>query len=136
MARQSWLLHRNRPNVEIWLREPFTGFTSRRVLLADTGGGARFFPVEIILSQSDIRQFGVEQDIGTVGMGGAIQGEYSVFTVQIEIPTLNLMRRFNAVGVAAPFIFPGFDGFALFPFLNAFTYGNFGNPAEFGLELN
>ena len=28
----------------------------------------------------------------------------------------------------------GFDGIAGFRVLNRFTYGNFGNPAEFGLE--
>jgi hypothetical protein len=28
----------------------------------------------------------------------------------------------------------GFEGIAGFRFLNRFTYGNFGNPAEFGLE--
>ena len=28
----------------------------------------------------------------------------------------------------------GFDGIACFGFLNLFTYGNFGDPALFGLE--
>jgi len=29
---------------------------------------------------------------------------------------------------------PGFDGTACFGFLNRFTYGNFGDPGQFGLE--
>jgi hypothetical protein len=29
---------------------------------------------------------------------------------------------------------PGLEGIAGFRFLNRFTYGNFGNPAEFGIE--
>jgi hypothetical protein len=36
------------------------------------------------------------------------------------------------VGVAA--CSQGFNGIAGFRFLNQFTYGNFGNPAEFGVE--
>ena len=134
MARKSWLLHRNRPNIEVWLREPFTGFSSRRVLLADTGAGDRFFPVDLILSQTDVQQFGTLQDLGQVGMGGAIQGQFSIHAVQIEIPDLNFMRRVNVVGVPAALLFAGFDGFAQFSFLSRFNYGNGGNPAEFGLE--
>ena len=29
---------------------------------------------------------------------------------------------------------PGFDGIACFGFVNRFTYGNFGDPSQFGLE--
>ncbi len=135
MPRKSWPLHRGCPSVEVWLREPLTGFTSRRVLLADTGGGARSSPIEIIVSQADIGQFGVEKDVGQVGMGGAIRGAFSIFSVEIEIPALNLSRFVDAAGVPTTNFFPGYDGFALFRFLNAFTYGNFGNPNEFGLEV-
>ncbi len=136
MARQSWLLHRNRPIIEIWLREPLTGFTSRRVVLADTGAGDRFFPVDLILSDADVKQFGTLQDLGQVGMGGAIQGQFSIHAVQIEIPGLSFLRRVNVVGVPAAMLFAGFDGFAQFSFLSRFTYGNGGNPAEFGLETS
>jgi hypothetical protein len=44
---------------------------------------------------------------------------------------LDLSATVHAVGVpTAP---PGLDGIACFRFLNRFTYGNFGNPNEFGL---
>jgi len=29
---------------------------------------------------------------------------------------------------------PGFNGLACFGFVNRFTYGNFGDPSQFGLE--
>ena len=36
--------------------------------------------------------------------------------------------------VAVPSVPRWFDGIACFSFLNRFTYGNFGDPARFGLE--
>lgn len=52
--------------------------------------------------------------------------------VPIEIPVLNFSARVLAAGViTTP---SGFDGIACFRFLNQFTYGNFGNKSEFGLE--
>jgi hypothetical protein len=36
--------------------------------------------------------------------------------------------------VAVPACPEGLDGIVTFPFLNRFTYGNFGNPNQFGLE--
>ena len=134
MARQSWLLVGGRPCIEIWLKEPFTGFLSKRVLLADTGGGARFSPIEIILSSADARQFGTLQDVQAVGMGGAIQGEFSIHLVHIEIPALNVSRFVDVAGVPTSNFFPGTQGFACFRFLNNFNYGNGSNPAEFALQ--
>ncbi len=135
MPRQSRLLVNGSPAVEVWLREPFTGFTSTRILLADTGGGARFGPADLILSPRDIAQFGISQT-GSAGTSGAIQGQYPVFSMELEMPSLGISRSVRVLSVPASHFFHSFDGFACFRFLNAFTYGNFGNPAEFGLELN
>jgi hypothetical protein len=38
------------------------------------------------------------------------------------------------LAVAVPVVPEGFQGTAGFRFLNRFDYGNFGNPAQFGLE--
>ena len=134
MPRKSWLLHHGRPAIEIYLTDPFTGFSEQRILLADTGAGARFSPVEIILSQADVARFGVESDVGRVGMSGAIEGEFSIHAVDIEIPALKIARPFDVAGVSPAVFFPGFEGVACFRFLNTLNYGNGGNPAEFALE--
>jgi hypothetical protein len=44
----------------------------------------------------------------------------------------DLEQNRRAVGV--PAVPPGFDGLVCFSFLNRFTYGNFGDPSQFGLE--
>jgi hypothetical protein len=50
----------------------------------------------------------------------------------VEIPLLGFNDDVLAVGIAKPPI--ALDGLAAFRFLNRFTYGNFGNRGEFGLE--
>ena len=65
-------------------------------------------------------------------LGGAYVGLYPVYLLRVQIPEIGFDLPVHVVGVpAAP---QGFHGIASFRFLNRFTYGNFGNPAEFGLE--
>jgi hypothetical protein len=52
--------------------------------------------------------------------------------IRAEIPALGFRKALWAVAVSSP---PsGFDGTACFRFLNQFTYGNFGDAKQFGLE--
>ncbi len=135
VPRQSRPLVNSCPAIEVLLREPFTGATSSRILLADTGAGARFGPADLILSPRDIEPFAISQT-GSAGTSGALQGQYPVFLMELEMPALGIFCSVRVLSVPATHFFPGFDGIACFRFLNSFTYGNFGNPAEFGLELN
>jgi hypothetical protein len=48
------------------------------------------------------------------------------------VPGLGSAQDVLVVGIAAPPV--GFDGVACFRFLNQFTYDNFGDPLQFGLE--
>jgi hypothetical protein len=52
--------------------------------------------------------------------------------LRVRIPTLGFDQEVRAAGV--PSIPAGFDGIACFAFLDRFTYGNFGDPDQFGLE--
>jgi hypothetical protein len=52
--------------------------------------------------------------------------------LRVQIPGLGFDQDRQVVGIAArP---AGFDGNACFRFLNQFTYGNFGDPTQFGPE--
>jgi hypothetical protein len=67
-----------------------------------------------------------------VDLSGAYAGRHPLFVVRAQIPAL----RFDddLIAVAVPAVVEGFQGTACFRFLNRFDYGNFGNPALFGLE--
>ena len=133
MPRASWLLVGGQPVIEIELQEKYSGFTFTRALLADTGGGSASVAVDLVLSQTDgARCGGKLQQL--VSSGGAIHGSFEVRSIEVAIPTLNLKRRVNVMLVPAETLPDGLQGIACFRFLNSFTYGNFGNPAEFGLE--
>jgi hypothetical protein len=55
-----------------------------------------------------------------------------VYLIRIDIPELGFNEDVTAAGTTN---FPrGFHGLACFRFLNRFTYGNFGDPGQFGLE--
>ena len=135
MPRQSWLLRDDIPVIEILLRERFSGFTETRVLVADTGAGPRFSPFELVLSVADGIRFG-GRVLNSAYVGGAFQGEFPIRAVEIEMPTFKLRRMADALIVPDLGAFGDFDGLAAFRLLNSFTYGNFGNPAEFGLETS
>lgn len=67
-----------------------------------------------------------------MGLGGAYTGTFPTYVIRVQLPPLGFDQTIRAVGVpATP---AGFDGIAGFPFLNRFTYGNFGDPGRFGLE--
>lgn len=98
-----------------------------RVLLADTGAGNSQDPVELLLGEQDCHA------CRSVALGGAYAGVFNVYSVRVFVPGLTFHDQVRAVGVTTPPA--GFDGIACFRFLNRFSYGNFGNPGEFGLEL-
>lgn len=133
MARVSWPLWNGQPVVALYLRDPANGVLLPRTLLADTGAGDAFTNVELILSQADGSRFGGVR-INTVGAGGAVHGVFPVQRVPIEVSALGVSRLANALIVPASQLPAGLDGFAAFGFLNAFSYGNFGDPTRFGLE--
>ena len=133
MPRQSWLLRDDVPVIEILLREPFSGFTQTRVLVADTGAGPRFSPFELVLGTADGKRFGMRL-LRHASVGGAFRGQFPIRSVQIEIPALNVNRVADALIVPDLSEFGNFDGLAAFRFLNGFNPGNGGNPAEFALQ--
>ena len=65
-------------------------------------------------------------------LGGAYSGRYRVYVVPAQIPALGFAQNIPVVGV--PSVPTRFNGIAAFRFLNRFTYGNFGDPGQFGLE--
>lgn len=135
MARASWPLVAGQPVVQVELKEKQSGLIFTRTLLADTGGGSSSVPVHLVLSIEDVERCGGIFR-GYVGAGGAIAGNFKVYALDITIPALNLVSRVNVMAVPAEPLLDGLQGIACFRFLNSFIYGNFGNPAEFGLELN
>jgi hypothetical protein len=102
-----------------------------RTLLADTGAGTENVAVRLLLRDADCISCGVRQP-GTIGLGRAYRGPHLVYLVRIAIPALGYAKDLQAAAIAAPPAY--FDGTACFSFLNEFTYGNFGDPRQFGLE--
>jgi hypothetical protein len=131
MPRAQWPLLQHRPVIQVVLTLAHGGQRVTRTLLADTGAGGARDPFEMILDEVDCLLCGGKLS-QTVHLGGAYSGSHPVYNILVEIPQLNLRRYLRAVGVPAPP--PNFDGIACFRFLNRFTYGNFGNKNEFGLE--
>src|SRR5262245_44792027 len=130
MPRITWPLHRGRPRISIDV--VLAGGQTRPLeLLADTGAGTASSRFELILLESDCRRFG-GQDASPVGLGGAYAGTFPLCDVRVCLPALAFDEEVSVVGV--PSIPAGFGGLACFRFLNRFDYGNFGNPAQFGLE--
>jgi hypothetical protein len=103
-----------------------------RNLLADTGAATAQSGFELLLEEQDCLLCGGIPLPGAV-LGGAYVGSYPVYLVQVRIPPLGFDQAVPAVGVPAPPA--GFDGIACFRFLNRFTYGNFADPGQFGLEV-
>ncbi len=133
MLRVTRLLQNGRPVVEVHLRDLPTSSIVSRTLLTDTGAGRCNSPFELILSEADCRRFG-GQPGGTTGLGGAITGQFTIYPVWIEIPALSIVQEVAVVAVPTAQLPFGLDGIAAFRFLNSFTYGNFGDPNQFGLE--
>lgn len=131
MPRATWPLLNARPRIEIILSTSVTGLQSSRDLVADSGAGSMQAAFEMILAESDCLAGGGRL-ITTVNLGGAYSGAYSLYAVRVRMPQLAFDQHLQVVGVPSPPA--GFDGLAGFRFLNRFTYGNFGDPTQFGLE--
>jgi hypothetical protein len=132
MPRQLWQLKRCRPCVRVVLTLELNGQSVTRTLLADSGAGSLLSGFELILEEDDCLLCGglPEQP---VALGGAYTGSFPSYTVRVSIPELGFDENLRLVGV--PSVPDGFDGIAGFPFLNRFTYGNFGDADQFGLEV-
>jgi len=130
MPAAQWLLHNDRPVIEIVLSGS-VGQDLVRSVIADTGAGARREVFPLILDENDCLRYGGTL-MGHVQLGGAYTGSFPVYAMNIRIPQLNFDEPVPVVGVS--WIPPGFDGIAALKFLSRFHYGNFGHPDYFGLE--
>jgi hypothetical protein len=101
------------------------------MLLADTGAGAQNISIDLVLEEHDCLLCGVVL-FPPIRLGGAYAGSFPVYELRVQIPALGFGRAVRAVGVSSTPA--GFDGIACFRFLNRSTYGNFGDPSQFGLE--
>lgn len=131
MPRTLLPLSQGRPCVQVVLRQSQINRPLLKMLLADSGAGSQTSRFELILVESECLRCGAVR-LNSVTLGGAYSGTFPTYLLPVEIPTLGFNRYLRAVGV--PTISTGFDGIACFRFLNRFTYGNFGDPSQFGLE--
>ena len=131
MPRMQWALRKARPCVEVFLTLAATGQVLPRILLADTGAGAQTAPFELLLGEDDCVLCG-GNPLHAVTLGGAYTGSFPIYALSVRVPALGFDQNLRAVAV--PSVPDGFDGIACFGFLNRFTYGNFGDPGQFGIE--
>lgn len=131
MPRVIWPLLDGRPRIQIVLTDKFRRRQTTRDLLADTGGGSFHAPFEFVLDENDCLTCGGKL-MTSVFVRGAIAGTFPVYRMRVQLPQLGVDRRVPVVGVPSV---PSLEGVACFRFLNRFTYGNFGDPGQFGLEL-
>lgn len=132
MPHVQWPLQLGRPCVKVVLTQMPGAHSIVRTLLGDTGAGARKSAFELLLDEHDCLLCDGNLD-SPVQLSGAFVGTFPTYFVEVKIPALSFHRHIRAVAV--PSLPAGFDGIACFSFLSRFTYGNFGNPDEFGLEL-
>ncbi len=130
MPRVLWPLRRGRPCVQVVLTPLAGGQPLVRTVLADTGAGSDKAGVDLILDENDCLLCGLPLKL--VRLGRAYAGTFPTYDLPVHIPALGFNQPICAVGV--PSVPVGFDGIACFSFLNRFTYGNFGDPNQFGLE--
>jgi hypothetical protein len=130
MPRIVWPLFHDQPIIEVFLTEPVAGLQVSRQLLADTGAGTAQENVELVLEVTDCVSCGGSQG-PDIDLTGAFQGPHPAYLLRVQIPALSFDQDLRVVAVP---VCPGFDGIACFRFLNRFTYGNFGDPNQFGLE--
>jgi hypothetical protein len=131
MPRVQWALRHGRPCVEVILTLAANGQPFPRTLLADTGAGSQGRRWQLILLENDCLQCG-GNPLQHITLGGAYQGAFPTYALAVRLPALGFDQILRAVAV--PSVSAGFDGIACFGFLNGFTYGNFGDPTQFGLE--
>lgn len=132
MARAVWPLQQDRPTIEVILNFALGGKKVSRKLLADTGAGNARAAFELALEENDCLLCGAKPT-RVVSIAGAYSGAFPLYVIRVQVPLLGFDSDVPALGVPAP---PAaFDGIAGFRFLNRFSYGNFGNAGEFGLEV-
>lgn len=131
MPRVAWPLHDGMPCVEVLLTVALSGQTIPRTLLADTGAGSSTSAFQLILDEDDCLNCGGFFR-STITIGGAYAGRFPLYNLFVEIPGLGFAQYLPVLAVSS--VPAGFDGLASFRFLNQFTYGNFGDPGQFGLE--
>ena len=131
MPRALWPHVNGRPVVSINLILS-SGQGISRVLLADTGAGRSHVGFDLLLQENDCLACG-GIPAQSVVLSGAYAGTFRVFVIRVTIPTLSYDHFLRAVAVHH--VPPGMDGIAGFRFLNRFTYGNFGDLRQFGLEI-
>jgi hypothetical protein len=131
MPRVQWPLHLGRPCIQVVLIPRPAGPALLRTLLADTGAVTRTAGFDLLLADADCRLCG-GQAYRSVRLGGAYAGPLPVYNLRVQLPALGFDQGLVAVGIPQPA--PGFDGSACFCFLDRFTYGNFGDPTQLGLE--
>ncbi len=131
MPRVQWPLRHGRPSVEVVLIVAASGQPFPRMLRADTGAGPRIAPFHLVLDESDCLLCG-GKPLAPIALGGAYTGSFPIYSLSTRLPALGFAQ--NLAVVAVPSVPEGFDGIACFGFLNGFTYGNFGDPGQFGLE--
>ena len=131
MPRQQWPLHNDRPIIQVSLTLAQGGQSVVRDLLADTGAGNAQAEFELVLEENDCLLCEANPTHDIV-LSGAYAGNFPLYYVHVRLPHLGFDRFIPVVGV--PTVPAGFDGIACFGFLNRFTYGNFGQAGQFGLE--
>ena len=131
MPRVQWPLRHGRPCIRIVLTLAAGGRRVARYLLADTGAGSTQTPCELLLEEQDCLACGASP-LRTITLGRAYAGPCNVYRVRIQIPEIGFDNVLPVGAVSSSS--PGFHGLACFRFLNRFTYGNFGDPGQFGLE--
>jgi len=131
MPRVQWALRYDQPCVEITLTLAADGQPMPRVLLADTGAGTRTSLFQLILDEDDCLLCG-GKPLPPITLGGAYTGSFPTYRLAVKLPAIGFDENLRAVAVST--LPPAFDGIACFAFLNRFTYGHFGDPAQFGLE--
>ena len=131
MPRVLWPLVSGRPCIEVTLTLAVGGQPIPLALLADSGAGSRNDPFGLILDEDDcLLCGGVAGE--AVSLGAAYLGSFPVYLMSVQIPPIGFNGRVRAVGVGS--VPANFNGIACFAFLNQFTYGNFGDSNQFGLE--
>jgi hypothetical protein len=130
MPAAQWLLHNDRPVIEIELSTS-AGQDLIRILVADTGAGTRQEVFQLLLDEKDCLQCGAIL-IDHVQLDGAYSGVFPVYLLDVGVPLLHFDEPVPVIGASQ--VPPGFDGIACFMFLNRFHHGNFGNPDFFGLD--
>lgn len=132
MPRALWSLLLGQPIIEVNLAVAQGGRAITRRLLADTGAGTANSGFDLLMDEQDCLLCGGNPTQPIV-LGGAYSGSFPIYLLRVQIPILKFDRFVPVGGVSQnP---QGLDGIACFRFLNRFTYGNLGDPRQFGLEV-